>query len=481
MLRILGSGSRLCDGVTRREAMRVGSLALFGTSLPSFLAAAEKARMLQTRSASPDAGAAGKTRAKAVILINLFGGPPHLDMFDLKPRAPANVRGEFRPIATSLPGVQICELMPQIAKLMDRATLIRTYSHKYNSHNPYNVLTGFDGGNDQENYFAKRSDHPSMASVCQWVGMWRDRQLPYVVMPAFPGYSQALRRAGPYGGYLGSHFDPVFTTCEPKYSRESKGDYDAVVPLGVPLPPTSEAAELTADRLDLRRTLLAQLDAKLEAADRSRAAERMGHFQRKAFALLSSSKVRAAFDLSAEPAELVDRFGRNLWGASALIARRLVEAGSTFVTVNWEAKQGGHWDLHENNFGMLKANVPILDRFVSALVTDLADRGLLDETLVVVMGEMGRTPHINAKAGRDHWPQCGFSLLFGGGTKRGCVVGATDKLAAYPIDRPVSAGDLAATIYELLGVDPHTTVPDLTGRPIHVAHGGDVVWEVIDA
>ncbi|MBP88863.1 MAG: hypothetical protein CMJ64_19480 [Planctomycetaceae bacterium] len=466
MLKIVGSPTKACDGVTRRELMRVGALSLFGgVSLPNLLRASRSVR---------------EGSAKSVILINLFGGPPHQDMFDLKPDAPENVRGEFKPIETSVPGTQICELLPEIAKIMDRATLIRTYSHRYNSHNPYNVLTGFDGGNDRENYFAKATDHPSIGSVCQFLDIGTNDIPRYVLMPAFPGYTQALRRAGPYGGYLGSQYDPLFTVCDPKLAREAKGDYDAVEAIGTPTPPSLGALpELTASRLDRRQSLLQQLDAGVRSFEASVASRRMNEFKSKAFSLLSSSKTRAAFDVASEAQQVRDRYGSNLWGSSTLIARRLVEAGSTFITVNWESKGANHWDLHQNNFGMLKVHLPQLDRLVSALVRDLEERSLLDQTLVVVMGEMGRTPTVNKNTGRDHWPQCGFSLLFGGGTKRGCVVGETDKHAAYPVERPVSAGDMVATIYELLGVDPQLTVEDLSGRPERIAHGGQPVREAI--
>jgi hypothetical protein len=467
MLRVLGKRTVACDGVTRREAMRVGGLSLFGgLTLPTFLEAAESKKP--------------RGPAKSVILLNLFGGPPHMDMFDMKPEAPANIRGEFQPIATALSGVQICELLPETAQIMDRASLIRTYSHKYNSHNPYNVLTGFDGGSDRENYFAKRSDHPSIGSICQSLDMGPTDVPRYVTMPAFPGYSQALRRAGPYGGYLGSQFDPLFTVCTPKFAREAKNFYDPVIANGAPVLPSLDALpDVTSQRLDRRRSLLEQFDAKLSKLEASRATESMGHFQQQVFSLLTSSKTRGAFDISQESDSVRDRYGRNLWGSSMLIARRLVEAGSTFITVNWEAKNSSHWDLHGNNFGMLKSHLPQLDQLTKSLVVDLEERGLLDSTLVVIMGEMGRTPRINKNSGRDHWPQCGFSLLFGGGTKCGTVVGKTDSQAAYPTDRPVSAGDMAATIYQLLGVDPTMTVNDLNGRPVNISHGGESVREVI--
>lgn len=466
MLRLLGHAATACDGLTRREVLRVGGLSLFsGLTLPRFLAASNN-RL--------------PSSAKSVILINLFGGPPHQDMFDMKPEAPENVRGEFKPIATSVPGTQICELLPKTALLMDRATLIRTYSHKYNSHNPYNVLTGFDGGKDAENYFAKRTDHPSMGSICQFLNVGPDDVPRYVLMPAFPGYTQALRRAGPYGGYLGNQYDPLFTRCEPRFERESKGDYDSVTPLGAPAPPSlAELPGLTADRMENRFSLLEQFDRDLAKVERSGAISRMEGLKLKAFSLLASTKTRHAFNVAEEAEATRSDYGPSLWGSSALIARRLVEVGSTFVTVNWEAKGANHWDLHENNFGMLRTQLPVLDQIIHALVRDLEQRGLLDQTLLVIMGEMGRTPQVNRKAGRDHWPQCGFALLFGGGVKRGVVVGRSDKHAAWPADRPVSAGDMVATIYRLLGIDTTLTVPDLDGRPIHICHGGSPVEEAI--
>jgi len=469
MLRILGRQTKACDGISRREALCVGGLSLLGgMTLES---------VLQAQEARPRVAPG---RARSVILLNLFGGPPHIDMFDMKPDAPVEVRGEFRSIASSVPGISICEHLPLTAQVMDRTTLIRTYSHKYNSHNPYNVYTGFDGGDDRENYFAKRSDHPGIGAVCQYLNLGAADIPRYVIMPAFPGYSQSLRRAGPYGGYLGSQHDPLFTIWDKQFA--GKGTfYQPTTALGAPLLPSlSGLADVTADRLDRRKSLLDQIDRSTAAVEASRAAQGMNHFQQQVFSLLTSPKTRAAFDLSHEKGEVLDRYGRNVWGAGLVIARRLVEAGSTFVSVNWEeAESGNHWDMHENNFGMCRALLPTLDGVVSTLILDLEERGLLETTLVVVMGEMGRTPRVNGKAGRDHWPQCGFVLLSGGGVKRGFVLGKTDAQAAYPVDRPVSAGDLAATIYHLLGIDPHMTLPDLTGRPIAIAHGGSPVHEVL--
>jgi hypothetical protein len=459
----------ILGGVRRREALQVGAFSLFsGMTWPQVLRAAHQS---PTQRAGP---------ARSVILLNLLGGPPHQDLFDLKPEAPKEIRGEFDPIPTVVPGVSIGELLPCIAQVMDRCTLIRTYSHKYNSHNPYNVYTGFDGGNDRENYFAKRTDHPSIASVCLSLEPRFGDIPPYVILPAYPGHSQALRRAGPYGGYLGSQYDPLFTLWDKKFDGKGKF-YEPVTALGTPVLPSLDGLpEITANRLDRRQTLLEQLDRQAASLERSRVVEGMDHFQRQVFTLLTSAKTRAAFDISQETETTRERYGRNVWAESLILCRRLVEAGALFVSVNWEeADSGNHWDMHENNFGMCRVLAPQLDRMVAALILDLESRGLLETTLVVVMGEMGRTPRVNAKAGRDHWPQCGFVLLAGGGVKRGFVIGKTDAQAAYPTDRPVSAGDLVSTIYHLLGVDYTLTVNDFTGRPNHISHGGEPVWEAL--
>ncbi len=466
MLRILGHAARACDGLTRRELLTAGALSLLVPAL--------------ARSTRPlPAGT-----ARAVILIDLFGGPSHIDSFDPKPNAPAEVRGEFTSIATRHAGVRFTEHVPKLARMADRFCLIRTVSHRYNSHNPYGVMTGFDGGQDQTNYFARPTDHPSIAAVAQYLGGLRQRRdlPPYVVLPAFPGYSQGLRRAGPYGGYLGSAYDPLFSACDPKFSGTlaDAGDfYNAdKAPMGDPrLPDLSRG--LTLDALDRRRSLLTQLDDRARRLGRSAEASRLTRQQARAFDLLLSAKAREAFDVSREHAVLRQRYGRDLFGSSTLLARRLVEAGVSYVAIHTEAKPNGHWDTHNNNFNMLKKLLlPFLDRALSALIEDLDARGMLASTLVVVTGDMGRTPRVNGAAGRDHWPQCGFCILAGGGTRPG-VVGTSDKQAAYPVEHPVSSGDLAATMYHLMGVDPEATVPDQAGRPVPISHGGKVVRQVL--
>ncbi len=463
MLRVFGYSTAACDGLTRRDLLRAGSLAAFtGLAVPTL-------RARESRSLAKAAP------AKSVILLDLFGGPSHIDTFDLKPDAPPEIRGEFKGIQTALPGYRICEHLPLLAQRLNKFAVVRSVTHKYNSHNPYGVMTGYDGGHDQTDYFARPTNHPSVPSVCQYFGVGRGKELPgYVILPAFPGYTQGLRRAGPYGGYLGPKFDPVFSTADSHANDsigESKDFYNhTITPLGEPVLPKIGGA-LSIDALNTRRSLVEQLDKAARLDEKHHATRRDA-----AFDLLLSPKAKTAFDLSKEPHKLRERYGNDLFGQSTLLARRLVEAGVTFVSIHTEARPNGHWDTHENNFKMLQhLLLPFLDRAMSALLDDLSERGLLDSTLVVVTGDMGRTPKVNGKAGRDHWPQCGFCLFAGGGTKPGVIHGTTDKIAAYPSDHPVSAGDLVATVYELIGVDPEGTVPDHTNRPTHISHGGKPV------
>jgi hypothetical protein len=469
MLQILGHSTTACDGLTRRALLRAG-----GLSVLAGLTGATSA------SAVPNRRPPGRVRS--VILLDLFGGPSHLDMFDPKPDAPAEIRGEFQAIRTSLPGVLVSEHLPRVSRWLDRTCLIRTVSHPYNSHNPYAVMTGFTGGQDQRDYFSSPTNHPSMGSVCHYAGLTRPGVPPYVVLPAYPGYSQGLRRAGPYGGYLGSQYNPLFSQCDPKFDRtvSDRDSYDPTLrPMGDPQLPSLEAT-VTLDALDRRRSLLHQVNTQAARLESSRALETMDQRQRQAFDLLLNATSRSAFDLSQEPLATRERYGRDLFGSSALLARRLVEAGVTFITIHTESKGNGHWDTHDNNFNMLREwLLPYLDRVLTALFEDLHQRGLWSSTLVMVNGDMGRTPRINARAGRDHWPQCGFCLFAGGGVKPGHVHGRSDRQGGYPTDFPVTPGDLCATVYQLLGLDPHMMVPDQTGRPLHVAHGGEPIQAIL--
>ncbi len=470
MLRVLGTGGKTCEGMSRRDVLQVGALTTLG-------GATLAGPWSSIGNAAPRAG-----QVKSVILIDLFGGPSHIDMFDLKPAAPVEVRGEFGVISTSLPGYQICEHLPKLAEWMDRTTLIRTLSHGYNSHNPYAVMTGYTGGNDARDYFSRPDDYPSMGSVCHYLGLSKPGLPPYIVLPALPGYTQALRRCGPYAGYLGQQYDPLFSTCAPKLDRElppGNPDYlDDVRIIGDPQLPQLQG-DLTVDLLDRRRSLLEQLDAGAKGLDAARP-KIMSHWQRQAFELLLSSSVRNSFQMKDESDATRERYGRDILGSSVLMARRLVEAGVTFVSVHTEGKPNAHWDTHANNFNMLKKLLlPFVDRSVTSLLQDLKDRGLWDTTLVVMMGDMGRSPRVNKSAGRDHWPQCGFCFMAGGGVKSGMILGSTDAQAAYPKDHPVSPGDICATIYHLLGIDASTMVPDSTNRPHSITHGGLPIEDVL--
>jgi len=463
MLRVLGHASNACDKMTRRTLLTAASgLALFGA----------------TANAKP----AADRRIRSIILIDLFGGPSHLDMFDPKPEAPAEIRGEFQAIRTSLPGVMVSEHLPRVSRWMDRTCLIRTVSHPYNSHNPYAVMTGFTGGQDQRDYFSSPTNHPSMGSVCHFAGLTTPGVPPYVVLPAYPGYSQGLRRAGPYGGYLGNRYNPLFSQCNPTFGREvsDRDFYDPTLrPMGDPTLPSLEAS-ITLDALDRRRSLLDQVNQHAARLDGSPGMRDLGQRQRQAFDLLMNATSRSAFDLAQEPPAVRERYGRDLFGSSALLARRLVEAGVTFITIHTESRGNGHWDTHNNNFNLLREwLLPYLDRILTALFEDLYQRGLWDTTLVMVNGDMGRTPRINAAAGRDHWPQCGFCLFAGGGVKQGYVHGRSDRQGGYPVDGRVTPGDLCATVYHVLGLDPHMMVPDQTGRPQHAAHGGEPIRAIL--
>ncbi|MBI82513.1 MAG: hypothetical protein CMJ81_04890 [Planctomycetaceae bacterium] len=476
MLSICGRHAKMCDGVTRREVLRAGAISSLGLSLPQFIEA-------EARGSRPDGP------AKAVILVNLLGGPSHIDMFDMKPNAPAEIRGEFQPIDTTVPGLQVCEHLPQTAGTMHLSAVIRTHTHLYNTHSPYNMLTGYSGPVGINNV-AKPTDHPSMGAVMQHAGFRSQGVPPYLWMPSHPGHSQGKHRAGPYGGFLGRQYDPVFTKYHARFEDNTEGRGSRVnppIPIGDPrMPLLDKLPPITLDRLNRRRTLLEQLDEQRSGLDASRVADNLNDFQRQAYDVLTSGKTREAFDLSKESPRVRRRYGRNLFGSCMLTARRLVEAGSRFVGLTTESALNGgvgagQWDTHGNNFRLLKNfNLPVLDQNYSALVEDLQERGLLDSTLVVVMGEMGRTPKVNNNnGGRDHWTQCGFILLTGGGVKRGMVYGKSDKQGAWPIENPVSSADHVATIYQLLGLNPQMKIPDQAGNLVPIALHGRPITDVI--
>ncbi len=479
MLTMLGSPRRCCDGVTRRETLRAGALSLLGGyfNLPSLLAA-EARRGPRDRPG----------KAKSVILLYLLGGAATQDMFDLKPGAPSGVRSEFKPIPTSAPGVRICEHLPRTARWMHRAALVRSVNHKAGCHNCLPCYTGYD--RPMPDQHPRDTDPPSMGSVCEWLGGRRgpDALPDYVYMPCWLGWGQAFRRAGPYGGFLGHRFDALTTECQPRADAgTTPGPGKPAVVRGEPLLPESALTPgLTIDRLDRRRGLLRQVDDELRRAEARPELADYTRSQQRAFGLLTSSRLRAAFDLRREDPRVLERYGRTLFGHSTLIARKLVEEGVRFVNVTWDLFWDrikidyDAWDTHTNNFGILRDDkLPHFDQTYSALLEDLDGRGLLDETLVVVMSEMGRTPRVNGNGGRDHWTYCYSVLLAGAGVRGGTVCGASDAQAAFVKDRPVSPAEICATIYHCLGVDPQLPVYDRGGRPVPVAQGADPVREIL--
>ncbi|MFO1000610.1 MAG: DUF1501 domain-containing protein [Planctomycetaceae bacterium] len=479
MLTMLGSPRRCCDGFTRRETLRAGALsALGGFGLPQMLQAEQS-------------GLSKDAKAKNVIFIFLLGGAATQDMYDLKPNAPAEVRGEFKPIPTTVPGIDVCEHLPKFAQMAHQFAFIRSVNHKAGCHNCLPCYTGFDVIPPDQH--PRPTDAPSIGSVLQYMSGERTETPQYVYMPNWLGWGQSFRRAGPYGGFLGKQYDALTTECMPFYDKDSFAPSPGTPQIvrGAPvLPSTSLEDGMTIDRLNIRRSLLSQIDTERRRMDEvvSVSSSSYQRNQRQAFDILTSSAMRQAFDLSQEDPKMVDRYGQTLFGNSTLIARRLIEAGVRFVNVTWDLFWGpvnvdyDAWDTHNNNFNILKKNkLPGFDQTMHALMTDLQERGLLDETLIVVTSEMGRTPRINANSGRDHWTNCYGSLLAGAGIRGGTVYGASDNQAGYVADNPVRPADLLATIYRTLGIDPATRVPDQTGRPIEIAQGGHEIFDVMTA
>jgi hypothetical protein len=474
MLTMLGSPWRCCDGLTRRETLAAGALTLLGGgfTLPNLLRAEQTAQR--------------PGKAKSVILLYLLGGAATQDMWDMKPAAPTEVRGEFKPIATSAPGIQICEHLPQMAKWMHKAALVRSVNHRAGCHNCLPSYTGDEVPRPDQH--PRDTDPPSMGSVCEFLNKRRGDFPAYVYMPCWLGWGQVFRRAGPYAGFLGKRYDALTTECHPYADKGAKpvAGQPAIV-RGKPILPNSVLdVDITIDRLNTRRTLLQQLDDGLRQTESQPTLGGHDRTQGRAFELLTSARVRAAFDVEREDPRLIDRYGRTLFGHSTLIARRLVEAGVRFVNVTWDLFWDriqidyDAWDTHMRNFSILKDNkLPGLDQTYIALMQDLQDRRLLDETLVVTMSEMGRTPKINGSAGRDHWTYCYSVMLAGAGIRGGSVYGASDAQAAFVKDKPVSTADICATIYQCLGIDPEMPIHDRSGRPVPVSQGGRPIRDIL--
>ncbi|HVU88284.1 MAG TPA: DUF1501 domain-containing protein [Pirellulales bacterium] len=474
---VFGNRRRLCSGPTRRETLKAGALSLLGGLFSSqSLLALERAEPTALRPA----------RAKSVVLLYLQGGPPTQDMFDMKPAATGGVGGEFKPIATSASGIEICELLPRTARMMHKSAIVRSVYHNGGCHKNLPMYTGFDVNLPDEEF--RDSDPPSMGSVCSYLARDRQGELPtYAYLPCPLGWGEVRKKAGPHGGFLGQRYDAFSTECTAYVDHPPDDIWSPQVVRGEPKLARAELPEgITLDRLRDRRRLVDVLDDEFRGRESSRDFGTFPREQRLAFEMLTSAKVREAFDLGQEDPHTRDRYGRTLFGSSTLLARRLVERGVQFVNVSWdnfskrfEVSKAG-WDTHERNFPMLRETLlPNFDETYSAFIEDLDSRGLLDETLVVTMGEMGRTPKINAKGGRDHWTYC-YSVLFAGaGIRGGTVHGASDAQAAFIKDKPVHIRDICATIYHLLGIDPAMLVYDRANRPIAVAHGGQPIYEIL--
>jgi hypothetical protein len=451
--------------LNRRDAMiRLGSLGLGALTLPGLLRA------------NTSAVNASKRRAKSCIYIFLWGGPPQQDLWDMKPDAPQGVRSLFQPIKTRVPGIDICDQMPRLAQHTDKLAVVRSVTHNSTVHEAscYHMLTGRQNPTliSPRNQ-RRRTDFPNLAGVVSHF-------TPTGAMPASvtiprPIGHDGVTYAGTYAGFLGPRCDPL----EPKEAPNSND------------PPAHAvtAPDLDRSRLLARHGLLNVLEAQERRLQDSRATEALGAFHEQAFRMLASPTAKKAFNLELEPPAVRDAYGRNEYGESFLLARRLVEAGVTLVSVIWmyfmpNGRVANVWDNHGGTGGlggitgyaMLKEKycIPPLDQGLSALLDDLALRGLLDETLVVAVGEFGRTPKINATQGRDHWGMCQSALLAGGGVRGGQVYGASDKQAAYVKDNPVSPEDFLATIYAALGIAPDTEIHDRDRRPYRVVEGRPV-------
>lgn len=475
---LLGSARRGCNGPTRRETLKVGALSLLGGLLNT--------QGLCTLAASSSPSAT-PIRAKSVVLLYLQGGAPTQDMFDLKPHAPDGVGGEFKPIATSADGVEIGELLPLTARWMHKAAIVRSVYHNGGCHKNLPMYTGYDVNLPDEEF--RDSDPPSMGSVCAYFERSRPQQLPtYAYLPCPLGWGEVRRKAGPHGGFLGRRYDAFSTECTAFVDHPPDEIWNPQVVRGEPrVTDTELPAGITLDRLLGRRRLVEQFDDQFRDLESRYDLGSFPSQQRLAFDMLTSAQVREAFDLSREDVQTRECYGRTLFGSSTLLARRLVERGVRFVNVSWDnfSKRFGvsnaAWDTHESNFPMLKQTLlPNFDQTYSAFIADLDSRGLLDETLVVTMGEMGRTPRINAKGGRDHWTNCYSVLLAGAGIRGGTIHGASDEQAAFIKDGPVHIRDICAKIYHLLGIDPETSVYDRANRPVAVAHGGQPIHAILD-
>ncbi len=429
------SHHRLCSGVSRRDFLRIGALAPLGLSLSQLLAA-EKA-------------GAGKARAKSVILVYLGGGISHHDSFDPKPEAVEEIRGKYKSIASNVPGLHVTELLPNMAKVMDKVALVRSGSHENDHHETASnwVLSGRFG--------SAFGDHPAIGAVVAHETGFRGVVPPYVAVPKNPSFTWELGRSVFLGG-----------RCESfKCGNPNEKDFR--------VRDLSQPAGVTTQTLDRRRTLLEAVDSLQAQVHANDQIATYDEFAQKAAQMVLAPEAQAAFDIGKEHEKLRDEYGRSEFGQSLLMARRLVESGVRFVTVNH-----GGWDHHKKIFEGLDKKLPEFDQSFARFIRDMEERGTLKDTLVVCMGEFGRTPKINKDAGRDHWGRAGSMIFAGAGVGGGKVIGATDKNGAYVTDRPVRPADVAWTIYDALGIDANRELMTPEGRPTHILTEGAPVREL---
>lgn len=458
MLSVLGAHQRLCDGIERRDVLRVGALGGIGLALPTLLQASARGR-----SDAPTFG-----RARHCLLLFLTGGAPQHDTWDLKPDAPAEIRGELQPIATDAPGVLISELFPRLARHAGKCCVLRSMTHHDSIHTSagYSMLTGVPhplaNGRSAKDIRPTPDDHPHLGALLAKVHRPREG------MPVFASLPEVVKDAGVNefpgqgAGFLGAGYEPFRIQ-----GNAASGEFQ--------LPDIFLPADVSAHRLSDRRLLLSQLDRGLAEREHNLVVADFGGYYEQAFRLIGSPGARSAFDLGREPERVHESYGKHLFGQGCLLARRLLEAGVRLVTVYWHYEgpdDSPVWDTHQNNYPHLRNRLmPPTDQALAAVLADLAERGLLDSTLVVCMGEFGRSPKINRHGGRDHWPLVQSVMLAGAGLRAGCVYGASDRIGAYPDDKPAAPSDLAATILHLLGVPHDLELRDRAGRPMRACEG----------
>ena len=453
MLRIPGQPIRLCHGLTRRDLLQAGALGSLGLSLPQIL---RLQQLHATSSTNP--------KADACILIFCWGSPSQFETFDPKPDAPAGIRGEFGVIRTNVPGTIVSEHIPLLAQRADKYTIVRTCMQSSTHHQSagYEALTGQPPLRDAVALTSTPSDHPNIGSVVARLAPAQNDMPPFVTLPQLISDVGNLT-PGQFAGFLGRRHDPLAVTQDPNRANFRLDDL-------------SLRSEVGTGRLDGRKSLLDVVDRQVRAMESTADTRSLDIYQDRAFRLLSSPVVKRAFDLKREPAALRDRYGRNTFGQSCLLARRLVESGVKLVTV-FSAQNGktpqDAWDTHTDNFRRHKDELlPPMDQGTSALIDDLQQRGLAERTLLLWMGEFGRTPLINNKAGRDHWANCYTIFLTGGGIRPGQLHGQSDRNGAYPLHgRVFTPADITATVYHCLGIDHRTELTDALGRPLRITRG----------